>query len=91
MAFCFISEEDVAVAIQIKDAGPTGVVSEMLKASGGFGTRWRTNLINNIVKESCIPDVWRKKKEKEIELNGTSMHSFRRLNQCQSNIVIIHF
>ena len=23
-----------------KSAGPTGVVSEMMNASGGFGTRW---------------------------------------------------
>ena len=25
-----------------------------------FGTRWMTNLINNIVKEGCIPDDLRK-------------------------------
>ena len=31
-----------------KAAGPTGVVSEMIKASGGFGSRWRTDLINNL-------------------------------------------
>ena len=30
-----------------------------MKASGGFGTRWMTDLINNIVKEGCIPDDWR--------------------------------
>ena len=39
-----------------KEAGSTGVVSEMMKASGGFTTRWMTDLINNIVKEGCIPD-----------------------------------
>ena len=44
-----------------KSAGPTGVVSEMMKASGGFGTRWMTDLIKNIVKEGCIPDDWRKR------------------------------
>ena len=43
-----------------KAAGPTGVVSEMMKASGGFGSRWMTDLIDNIVKEGCIPDDWRK-------------------------------
>ena len=32
----------------------------MIKASGGFGTRWRTDLTNNIVKEGCIPDDWRR-------------------------------
>ena len=39
---CLISEEDVAAAIKGlkmgKAAGPTGVVSEMMKAAGGFGS-----------------------------------------------------
>ena len=39
-----------------KAASPTGVVGEMMKASGGFGSRWMTDLINNIVKEGCIHD-----------------------------------
>ena len=60
---CLISEEEVAAAIKrfkmVKSAGPTGVVSEMMKASGGFGTRWMTDLINNIVKDRWIPDDWR--------------------------------
>ena len=43
-----------------KAAGPTGVVSDMMKASGVFGTRWMTDLINNIVKEGYISDDWRK-------------------------------
>ena len=43
-----------------KAAGPTGVVSEMMKAAGVFGSRWMTDLIDNIVKEGCIPDDWRK-------------------------------
>ena len=30
-----------------------------MKAAGGFGSRWMTDLINNIVKEGCIPDDWR--------------------------------
>ena len=30
-----------------------------MKASRGFGIRWMTDLINNIVNEGCIPD-WRK-------------------------------
>ena len=57
---CLISEEEVAAAIKglkiRKAAGPTGVVSEMMKAAGGFGSRWMTDLINNIVTEGCIPD-----------------------------------
>ena len=43
-----------------KSAGSTGVVNEMIKAYGGFGTRWMIDLINNIVKEVCIPNDWRK-------------------------------
>ena len=61
---CLISEEEAAAAITGlklgKAAGPTGVVSEMMKESGGFGSRWMTDLINNIIKEDCIPDDWRK-------------------------------
>ena len=61
---CLISEEEMASAIKGlkmgKAAGPTCIVSEMMKASGGFGTRWMTDLINNIVKEGCIPDYCRK-------------------------------
>ena len=43
-----------------KAAGSTGVVSEMMKASGSFRTWRMTDLINNIVKECCIADDWRK-------------------------------
>ena len=61
---CLISEEEVAAAIKGfkigKTAGPACEVSEMMKAAGGFGSRWMTDLINNIVKEGCIPDDWRK-------------------------------
>ena len=31
-----------------------------MKTGGGFGSRWMTDLINNIAKEGCIPDDWRK-------------------------------
>ena len=51
---CLISEEEFAAAIKglktRKAAGSTGVVSEMMKEDGGFGSRWMTDLINNIVK-----------------------------------------
>ena len=61
---CLISEEEVASAIERwkieKAAGPTGVVSEMMKAAGGFGSRWLTDLVNNNVKEGYITDDWRK-------------------------------
>ena len=29
-----------------------------MKVSGGFGSRWMTDLMNNIVKEGCVPDDW---------------------------------
>ena len=44
----------------MKSSWSSVIVSEMMKASGGFGTRWMTDLINNIVKEGCIPDDRRK-------------------------------
>ena len=30
-----------------------------MKASGGFSTRWMTDLTTNIIKECCIPDDWK--------------------------------
>ena len=61
MGSCCLISEEVETGLKMeKEAGSTCVVSEMVKASGGFGTRWMPDLINNIVKESCIPDDWRK-------------------------------
>ena len=55
---CLISEEEVVAAIKIlkmvKSADHTGVVSKMMKASGGFGTRCMTHLIYNIVREGWL-------------------------------------
>ena len=53
MGLCYlISEEEVAAAIKGlkmgKAAGLTGVVSEMMKSSGGCGSRWMTDLINSL-------------------------------------------
>ena len=58
--FSVIARECITFVNIGKAAGPTCVVSEMMKASGGFDTRWMTDLINNIVKEGCFPDDWRK-------------------------------
>ena len=48
--YCLISEEEVTEAIKglkIGNAtGPASVVSGIMKASGGFGSRWMTDLIN---------------------------------------------
>ena len=43
-----------------KAAGPSGVVAEMLKASGDVGIQWVTDLCNKIVQEGKIPSDWRK-------------------------------
>ena len=53
-------------------AGPIGVLREMTKSSGGFGTRWMTDLINNIVKEGSILDDWRRKSTMVLLYNGNS-------------------
>ena len=51
---CLITEEEVSAAIKglhiLKAASPTDVVS------GGLGTRWITDRIDNIVKKDGIPD-----------------------------------
>ena len=55
---CLILEEEVAAAIKGlkmgKAAGPTGVVSEMMKAAGGFGSRWMTDLITTLSKKAVF-------------------------------------
>ena len=59
-----ITEEEVRVALAKtkvgKAAGPTGLVSEMLTASGETGVSWLTDLFNAIVKEGSIPADWKK-------------------------------
>ena len=50
-----ISALEVDAAIgkmkQIKSAGPTGVVSEMLKAAGETGTLWMTDVCNAVARD----------------------------------------
>ena len=43
-----------------KAAGPSGVVAEMLRASGDLGVQWVTDLCNKIVQEGKISSDWRK-------------------------------
>ena len=58
-----ISYNEVKSAIaktrSCKAAGPSGVVAEMLKATGEVGIQWVTDLCK-IVQESKIPSDWRK-------------------------------
>jgi len=59
-----ITTEEFKVAMKEmklgKAAGPSGVVTEMLKSAGEDGLRWMTDLFNQIVSEGKIPDDWRK-------------------------------
>ena len=41
-----------------KAAGPSGVVSERIKASGGAGIELIRDLINAIIAQNCIPSDW---------------------------------
>ena len=41
-----------------KAAGPSRVVSEMIKASGGAGIELIRDLINAIIAQNCIPSAW---------------------------------
>src|SRR5206468_7315013 len=59
-----ISVEEAKAAVSAmkacKAAGPSGVVSEMIKAAGEAGERWMTDLFNQVIAEGKIPDDWRK-------------------------------
>ena len=59
-----ITEEEVKEAIGAmkmgKATGPSGVVLEMLKAAGGDGVTWMTELFNQIISDGKIPVEWRK-------------------------------
>jgi hypothetical protein len=59
-----ITPEEVKNAVSAmklsKAAGPSGVVSEMLKAAGTDGVAWMTELFNKIIAEEKIPDEWKK-------------------------------
>jgi len=57
-----ITEIEVKVALsQMKSgkaAGPSGIVSEMMKAAGDDGVKWLTSLFNKIISEGKIPSDW---------------------------------
>ena len=42
-----------------KAPGLSGLVAEMIQATGDTGTPWVLDLCNGIVKERCIPDDWK--------------------------------
>ena len=41
-----------------KAAGPSGIISEMLKSSGDSGTKLMAELINKIIKVGVVPADW---------------------------------
>ena len=45
---------------EVKIQSATDSAIELYKVSGGFSARGMTDVINNIIKEGCIPDDWRK-------------------------------
>ena len=59
-----ITEEMVSLAFRKmksgKSAGPSGIVSEMLKASDDSVVPVLTRLINTIIREGRVPDEWNK-------------------------------
>ena len=58
---CLISEEEVTATIKGlsigNSPGPTGLVSEMMKTSGSFGTRWMTDLIKTILSKKAASQM----------------------------------
>jgi len=52
--------EAIAKSKSGKAAGPSGIVVEMLKASGEAGKLWVTDVCNKVVMEGCIPEDWRR-------------------------------
>ena len=43
-----------------KAAGPSGVIVEMLEASGEAGLQWVTDICNEVIKGGKMPEDWQK-------------------------------
>ena len=43
-----------------KAVGPSGVVTEMLKAAGEVGSQWVTEVCNAVIKDGKVPEDWSK-------------------------------
>ena len=59
-----ISEQEVKEALRRmkkgKASGPSGVVSEMFTALGGYGVSWLTEMFRKVWREERMPEEWRK-------------------------------
>ena len=42
-----------------KPPGLSGLVAEIIQATGNIGTQWLLDLCNGIVKERCVPEDWK--------------------------------
>ena len=51
-----------------KAAGPSGIVAEMLKASGDTGARLVADLANDMVRNGVIPSEWEDSLQKTLNL-----------------------
>src|SRR5260221_2935799 len=60
---CIITISEVEKALKKtkkgKDAGPSGLMSEMYAAVDELGLEWLTDLCNKIVTEGKIPEDWK--------------------------------
>jgi hypothetical protein len=58
-----ITEKEVETALKEmkkgKAAGPTGVTSDLLKATGRVGVRELTNIVNQLLAGKELPDDWK--------------------------------
>ena len=61
---CSITRAEVETALKKtksgKAPGQSGVVTEMLKASGEIGVEWLVDLCNSVIRERKIPEDWRR-------------------------------
>jgi len=55
--------DEVAAALKKmkthKSPGLSGLVAEMIQATGDIGTQWILEICNGIEKVGCIPDDWK--------------------------------
>ena len=61
---CLVTREEVGRALKRmksgKAPGQSGVMTEMLKASGNISVEWLTELCNSVIRERKIPEDWKK-------------------------------
>jgi len=55
--------DEVAAALRKRErhkaTGLSGLVAEMIRATGDIGTQWILELCNGIVQKGCIPEDWK--------------------------------